>query len=129
MLGLKSMARSDPARAASILRKLVTADIDYSAAEAFSRIYQSLKSSLASPTKKLAILGSFTTHQLAALIELYLFSHGINASVYESDYGVVQQEILDPASGLHAFAPDVIYLATHRRSLGAGPQATSPQMK
>jgi FkbH-like protein len=122
---LKAAVASQPEQAATALRRLVSPELDYSAAEALSRIYQSLKRALpAKAGKKLAILGSFTTHQLAALIELHLFAAGIRVEVYESDYGVMQQEILDPTSGLHTFGPDILYLAPNRRSLGRRPAFT-----
>jgi FkbH-like protein len=41
--------------------------------------------------------------------------------IYESEYGVLQQEILDPTSELHAFRPDILFLAINRRSLGRLP--------
>jgi FkbH-like protein len=119
---LKKAAVAKPREASLALRRLVSPDLEYSAAEAFSRIYQSLKKSHPpASVKKLAILGSFTTHQLAALIELYLFAAGISVEVYEADYGILQQEILDPTSRLHEIGADILYLAPSRRSLGHRP--------
>ena len=66
----------------------------------------------------MAILGGFTTHQLRDFIELYLFAAGVSAEIYETEYGVFQQEILDSNSRLYEFKPNVVYLATHWRNLG-----------
>ncbi len=71
--------------------------------------------------KKIAVLGSFSTQHLAELISLYCLGWGLEIEVYEADYGVMHQEILDPGSGLHAFGPELIYLAVSHRSLGAAP--------
>ncbi|MBL9202644.1 MAG: HAD family hydrolase [Opitutaceae bacterium] len=66
------------------------------------------------------MLGSFTTTQLVALLDLFLFAAGIEAEFHEGDYGVFRQEVLDPGSGLYAFKPQVLFLATTRRDLGCG---------
>ena len=66
---------------------------------------------------KLAILGGFTTTQLAQAIELALFSMGGQVEVFEADYGVYRQEILDADSALYRFQPNVIFLATSWREL------------
>jgi len=123
LLLLKRMAASNPVEAAGVLRGLLVPDLDYSTVEALSRFYRSLSKRLGpqAATKKLAILGSFTTHQLASFIELYLFAMGLPVEVYEADYGLIQQEILDPSSGLYAFRPDILFLAPNRRSLGRRP--------
>lgn len=62
---------------------------------------------------KVAVLGSSTTSQLAALLPLACARAGLQVEVYEAPYGVYRQEVLDPASHLHAFDPDVVVLALH----------------
>jgi FkbH-like protein len=129
LIWLKKSAETNPAEAASVLRGVLVPDLDYSTVDALSRCFKSLKKSLpataqtsTAQTKKLAILGSFTTHQLAAFIELYLFTMGLSVEVYEADYGQIHQEILDQDSGLHTFKPDILFLAPNRRSLGRRPE-------
>lgn len=62
---------------------------------------------------KVAVLGSYTTSQFAALLPLAAARAGVAAEVYECGYGQYRQEVLDPASGLHRFGPDVVVLAVH----------------
>lgn len=62
---------------------------------------------------RVAILGSYTTSQLAALLPLAAARAGVAVEVYECGYGQYRQEILDPASGLYQFGPDVVILAVH----------------
>lgn len=108
--------------AAAILRRVVSPTLDYTGAQTLLRIFKKLKGRVKSPHSiRLAVLGSFTTKQLVALIELQLFAAGIDAEVYEGEYGVFRQEILDPTSQLHAFKPQVVFLATARRDLGRRP--------
>ncbi len=113
--------------AASTLQRAVTPRGDFTALQSLYRIYGRLKGHLPQrPATKLAILGGFTTTQLAQTIELASFSMGGGVETLEADYGVYRQEILDPDSALYRFQPDVVYLATswrdliHRPSLDLG---------
>lgn len=117
---LKRIAPSQPLEAAGILRQIVQPDLDCSTALTLARIQKGLNPSGVEPAK-LAILGSFTTEQLSALIQLFLFALGIEVEIYESDYDVYHQEIADSTSGLHAFGPEIVFLATNRRSIGHQP--------
>ncbi|CUU60260.1 HAD-superfamily phosphatase, subfamily IIIC/FkbH-like domain-containing protein [Parafrankia irregularis] len=62
---------------------------------------------------RVAVLGSYTTAQFAALLPLAAARAGVAVEVYECGYGQYRQEVLDPASGLHRFGPDVVILAVH----------------
>ena len=104
---------------AAALRLALTPTLDFTSVQSLNRFYKAVPPLTGGRAKiKLAILGGFTTHQLRDFIELYLFAAGVSAEIYEADYGVFQQEILDPNSGLYEFKPNVVYLATHWRNLG-----------
>ena len=75
---------------------------------------------------RVALLGSFTTKQLASFIDLYLFAAGIEADIYEAEYGIFRQEILDPASGF-THDPKVVFLATSWRDLMHVPAPAASQ--
>lgn len=68
-------------------------------------------------TARIAVLGSSTTAQLTALLPLACARAGLDVEVYECAYGQYRQEVLDPASGLYAFAPDAVVLALHDRDV------------
>ncbi len=124
---LRQAAIASPDLAARTLRPLIVPTLDYSAADTFLRVFRKLKTALpAGPLRKIAILGSFTTSQLASLTELFLFAAGITAEIYQADFGVYRQEILDPASPLHSFRPDILFLAVNRRDLSYRPNADDP---
>jgi FkbH-like protein len=111
---------------AKCLRLALTPTLDYTSAQTLHKYYKFLPSPLQGRSKlKLAILGGFTTHQLRDLIELYLFAHGVAAEIYEAEYDVFRQEILDPSSGLYQFQPNVVLIATHWRNLGHQPSLHS----
>jgi FkbH-like protein len=64
---------------------------------------------------KIGLLGSFTTQLLRPLLDLACFRDRIDAEIYEAEYGLYRQEILDPDSGLRRFGPDIVILAVHWR--------------
>jgi len=105
--------------AAAVLRRATLPSLDYTSLQTLYRIFALLHCRLASPKQvaRLAIMSSFTTKQLTQLIELFLFAAGVAAEIYEADYGVFHQEILDPDSGLYDFKPKTLFLATSWRDL------------
>ncbi len=66
---------------------------------------------------RVAVLASGTLSQFADLLCAMLAKQQIAIDVYESDYGSVPQAILNPASDLYTFAPDVVILLTNQRDL------------
>ena len=104
--------------AASLLQRAFLPTSDFTSLQSLYRIYGKLKPHVEPPQKtRLAILGSFTTTQLAQAIELALFSMGGGVEIFEADYGVYRQEILDPGSDVYRFRPNIVFLATSWRDL------------
>ena len=65
----------------------------------------------------IAILGSYTTNQLATMLWLAARCIGIGLEVYESPYAQYRQEIIDPESAAYAFEPELVVLAVHHGEL------------
>lgn len=78
-------------------------------------------------TVKVAVLGSYTTTQFTQMLGLAARHLGIGLDLYESHFGQYQQEIIDPNSGLYAFAPEVILLAVHEGELRLPDYSLAPQ--
>ena len=93
--------------------------LEYGEALALARVHRAWRqrAPVQGQALRLATLGSFTTDPLVRFLELFLFASGIGVERFESDYGVLDQEILDPSSPLHAFRPDFVFLATSWRDL------------
>ena len=72
---------------------------------------------------RLAILGGPTTTQLRQFLECFLAAEGMPVEIYEGDYGLFRQEILAPGSGLDAFRPQVIFVATGAATSSASPRS------
>ena len=120
-----SLTAGDARQAAGSLRNAVAPDMDFTSTVLAARLLSKIRRHAphgAGPVR-LAVLGSTTTTQLTGFIDLFLFARGIDTEVYEAPYGVFRQEILDPSSELHRFAPNVVFLATTRRDLGRLPGA------
>lgn len=69
------------------------------------------------PIQRVAVLGSVTTDYLARAIACGILIEGTAARVYQAPFGAYIQEILDPASPLHSFAPDLAVIAPDWRDL------------
>ncbi|MGE3539062.1 MAG: HAD-IIIC family phosphatase [Candidatus Tectimicrobiota bacterium] len=66
---------------------------------------------------RLALLRSFTVEPLVPLLQAAAFVHGIALEVQVGDFNTYAQDILNPASALYRFAPDVVLLAVQTRDL------------
>ena len=86
----------------AVFPRLLIPGLDYTTANALHHLLGQLrqKARLHDRTAKIAVLGSFTTHQLVSLLELFLAAGRVGVEIYEADYGTLRQEILDPDSGL-----------------------------
>lgn len=67
--------------------------------------------------KRLAILGGSTTHFLSPLVRLFALQRGIALTIYESDFGLFEQEIWGDSRALRDFEPDVIHFLVSGRNL------------
>ncbi len=75
---------------------------------------------------RVAVLGANTTSLLIPILQALCLRDRIRAEFYQGLYGAVQQEILDPESGLAKFRPEVVFLVAHWRDLGL-PASTSEE--
>ncbi|HLJ45216.1 MAG TPA: HAD-IIIC family phosphatase [Bryobacteraceae bacterium] len=66
---------------------------------------------------RIGILGHYTTSLLAPVLRACMLRDRVRAEIYEGLYGSVQQEILDPSSGLARFKPDIVFLPASWRDL------------
>ena len=67
--------------------------------------------------KKIAVLGGSTTHDVCAVMELFLLNQGIRAEFYECEYAKYWEDVMFDNPELKAFAPDVIYIHTSNRNI------------
>ena len=83
---------------------------------------------------RVAILGSSTLSQLVPGVRVGGLRRGLVVEVYEGPYGLYRQELSDPASGLHAFKPQVLLLAldavhTSSETMGTSVDQALAQMR
>lgn len=72
--------------------------------------------------KKIAVLGGSTTHEIVAIMELFLLNNGIRPSFYESEYNKYWEDVMFDNPELVEFAPDIIYIFTSERNIINYPQ-------
>ncbi|GAA4974286.1 HAD-IIIC family phosphatase [Kineococcus glutinatus] len=92
------------------------------------RIVQRCRAALPAPARRarVAVLGSYTTAQLTALLPLAGLRAGAELEVRETGYGQYRTEVLDPSSALHAFAPEVVVLAVHEGEVALPERTDDP---
>jgi FkbH-like protein len=119
---LEDLAGEGGAAARGWAARAVSPLLDYSSLMKLRRflVPQPAEAAMGNPLR-LAILGGPTTTQLRQLIEVFLAGEGMAVEVYEADYGLFRQEILTPGSGLDAFGPQVVFLATGARDVARRP--------
>lgn len=76
---------------------------------------------------RIALLSSTTTDLLSPLLRLACFRDEIEAELYVAPYGNYQQEIFNSSSGLYAFRPDIVLIATHWRDANLPSLANKPE--
>jgi len=71
---------------------------------------------------KVAILGNYTLDTLASSIRVSLLRRGFLAEIYRCDFGLLEQDIINPKSKFYAFKPDITLLAIGYRELREFPK-------
>ena len=109
------IAADDVAGATRSLAELWAKDNSSPAASFLCSRYEQLRPTLNLLPYRLAILRSFTVEPMVPLLRAAAFSAGIDLTVRLSEFNAHAQEILDSASALYDFAPDVVILAVQTR--------------
>ena len=71
--------------------------------------------------RRIAVLGGSTTHDLIALMELFLLANGIRPTFYESEYDQWWEDAVFGNPALDAFRPDVVFIHTSVRNVRTWP--------
>ncbi len=119
------MALPDAAEAWRALERLANSRIDFIETGKLDRTAQKLalqRGAPASPVPpiRLALLGSSTLKHLVPGIRVAGLRRGLWVEVFEGEYGQYRHELMDSASALHAFHPDVVLLALDSYHLAEG---------
>jgi FkbH-like protein len=99
--------------------------VEYAAVQ-LDKIPPQLLSERASTSKRLAILGGATTHFLLPLIRLFALQRGLLLTIYESGFGLFEQEIWAESAALREFQPDVIHFHVSSSNLALPPVVADP---
>ena len=92
------------------------------------KVIKQIREKCSNPIKKrIAILGGSTTSEIAAMLELFLLDHDIEAKIYESEYNQYWQDAVFGNESLDAFHPDIIYIHTTQRNIEHLPQISDSE--
>ncbi|MBI3558136.1 MAG: hypothetical protein HY074_17870, partial [Deltaproteobacteria bacterium] len=78
-------------------------------------------------TKKILVLGGYTTQLIAPLLKVVLLRHKIRAEVLEGDYGTFEQAVYAADQRLTGFKPDLCYFCVGTEHLGFEDRAVELQ--
>jgi FkbH-like protein len=79
--------------------------------------YEKLRPHISLVPCRVALLRSFTVEPLVPFVRAAGFVHGIDLEIYVSDFNTYAQEILNPASQLYRFDPQIAILAVQTRDI------------
>ena len=82
----------------------------------FKELKKGSKTTVSEKEHKLAVLGNCATQFFSIAIEGYAKLDSINLNVYDTDYNQIDSQLLDTASEVYDFKPDIIllYVATDK---------------
>ena len=90
------------------------AHLDYGALLKQSR---RLDDSACARSVRVALLSDATVAQIVPLLKVLFAHHGVRAEVYLGEYDSTELEVLNPASELYAFRPDVVVILSSTNAL------------
>jgi FkbH-like protein len=118
-LAREAAGKGDLAASAAALRRLYAMQPDYIwFARTKPLLHQVAAHSLAPLRQtRMALLAASTSKFLTGILHACAFRDRIAAEWYEGPYNSIDQEILNPASGFHAFQPNLTIIVDHSRAV------------
>jgi len=116
---IKAKLKAGDARNAfELLRRTLRPDDPFVTQARAARLYRSMARDGAELRPlKIALLAGSTVDHLADVLRLWLATVGFDAEIYVAPFDMVVQTVLDEASDLYAFKPDVVWLCTTHRDV------------
>ncbi len=123
------LASGEHAGAWAALRAAAEAGDEYALQDRYAKLASKIpKQALALTPIKVALLGTSTTDHLAHVLRFWFAVAGFELELFRSEYGTLQQTVLDPNSELYRFEPEIVWLFTTGRDVLASvePDARDP---
>jgi FkbH-like protein len=106
--------------AAALLARLMREQPTASTASYVVARFTELRAYLPLTRCRVAVARSFTVEPVIPLLRARCFAAGIDATVHVGDFNAYAREVLDPASSLYQFAPDILILAVRTADVVPG---------
>ena len=113
------MRLGDDVGAITSLTRVVDSDGGFRSWAAAAKVLErvSLDAFAAKRSFAVGLVGSYTTLQLVPLLRLAALRFGIALDIYESPFGQLEQQVIDPRSDLYASARDYVVIAVHEGAI------------
>jgi FkbH-like protein len=111
------VSTGDGINASRHLARLWHQDPGLSTASYIGSCYEKVRPNVSLVPCRLALLRSFTLEPLVPLLRAAALVQGIDLKVYISEFNAYAQDILNPASQLYRFEPDIVTLAVQTRDI------------
>jgi len=100
------------------LKSISEPEDDFFLQHKYSSLFNSIRKDVLKLTNiRIAILAGSTVTHFVAVFKYWLAQTGLSAVIYEAGYDTVSQSILDPASGLYDFSPDITMIFSSYRDM------------
>jgi FkbH-like protein len=111
-----SAEAGDHAAAFAALRAAITPDADFVDQARAARLLAAIDlKTLGLRPLRIALVAGSTMDHFASVLKLWLANTGFDTDILITPFDTTVQSVLDPASALHKWKPDVVWLfATHR---------------
>lgn len=114
---LDAIESRDHALAHRLISDLYRSSRTLSNAQFVLKQFQRIKSDLALPCMRAAILRTYTVEPLVPLLRAEALLYGLDLAVQVGGFNTYAQEARDPAGALYSSEPDMIWLATQTRDV------------
>lgn len=113
----EAASRGEAAQARDLMGQLWRRDPRAATASFLVSKFELIRGMLATVPCRVAFLRSFTVEPVEPILRVEAAVTGLDVRVHFGGFNAYVQEILDPQSGLYAFAPDIAVLAVQTRDV------------
>ena len=114
----EALADGSSERACRLIVDSLDPEADFAFHHKLVRLFRKIPDgAIALKPLRLAVLATSTVDQLCDVLRLYLAREGYALELFTGEYDTMIQTVLDPASDLYQFKPDVVWLFTNHRDI------------
>ncbi len=114
----KQFIKEEKYREAFAQLRLAQVNDDFARLHRHARLFKSIpKNSLELTPIKIAMVATSTVDHFVDIFRFWLSLQGFAAEIYVTEFNTMDQAILNPASELYTFQPDIVWIFTNSRDI------------